>query len=144
MSGNSEDWDGDNYCFACGPDNPIGLHMQVRYVPDGAETQITLSREFQGWKDVIHGGVVATLLDEIMAHAVLEHLGEAITTSLTVSYRTALKVGQTIDVIGRIKERKSRGAVAVAEIRTAGDGRILARAESKFILLSRLPFKNTS
>jgi uncharacterized protein (TIGR00369 family) len=130
--------DDDSYCFACGPNNPYGLRMKVRYVPDGAEARIVLLREFEGWKDIIHGGIVATLLDEIMAHAVLHHVGEAITSALTITYRQALRVGQEVNVIGRVKERGKRVVAAEAELRTVDQARLLAKAESRFILVSGL------
>ena len=55
----------DNYCFVCGKDNPKGFKIQVRYLEDemAAETELSLPREFQGWADVIHGGILATMLD---------------------------------------------------------------------------------
>jgi acyl-coenzyme A thioesterase PaaI-like protein len=127
-----------DYCFACGVNNPIGLRMEVQYAPETARSRITLPRQFEGWKDIIHGGIVATLLDEIMAHAVLQHVGDAVTTALTVSYRAALRVDQQVEVIGRIKERNRRGVVAEAEMRTVDGAKLLAKAESRFILLSGL------
>jgi acyl-coenzyme A thioesterase PaaI-like protein len=133
--GRLDDYD---YCFACGVNNPIGLRMKVEYTPESARACITLPRQFEGWKDIIHGGIVATLLDEIMAHAVLYHVGDAVTTALTVSYRAALKVDQQVEIIGRIKERSRRGVVAEAEMRTTEGAKLLAKAESRFILLSGL------
>jgi len=127
-----------DYCFACGVNNPIGLHMEVQYAPESARTCITLPRQFEGWKDIIHGGIVATLLDEIMAHAVLHHVGDAVTTALTVSYRSALKVDQQVEIIGRVKERNKRSVVAEAEMRSTDGAKLLAKAESRFILLSGL------
>jgi uncharacterized protein (TIGR00369 family) len=127
-----------DYCFACGKSNPIGLRMKVQYAPESARAHITLPHQFEGWKDIIHGGIVATLLDEIMAHAVMHHVGEAVTSALTVSYRATLKVGQQVEVIGRVKERSKRGVVAEAEMRALDGGKLLAKAESRFILLSGL------
>jgi acyl-coenzyme A thioesterase PaaI-like protein len=127
--------DDDSNCFGCGANNPFGLRLKVRYVPESAEARITLPREFEGWKNIIHGGIVATLLDEIMAHAVMYHIGEAVTSALTVSYRAALKVGQEVNVIGRVKERSKRGVVAEAGMRTVDNAELLAKAESRFILL---------
>ena len=125
----------DQYCFACGTLNPIGLRMEVSFHDNKAYSRLSLKREFQGWSDIVHGGVMATILDEIMAHAVLHYVGQAVTTSLQVTYRAPLKVGEEFEAIGYVAEQKSRAAVAKAEIRTPGSKKILARGESKFVLL---------
>ena len=114
--------------------NPIGLRMEVSFHDNKAYSRLSLKREFQGWSDIVHGGVMATILDEIMAHAVLHYVGQAVTTSLQVTYRAPLKVGEEFEAIGYVAEQKSRVTVAKAEIRTPGSKKILARGESKFVL----------
>ncbi len=126
----------DDYCFACGADNPIGLRLSFELTPDGAVTHTTLPREYQGFNNVIHGGIVATLLDEAMAYAVLSHVGEAVTTSLNIKLRRALRVGENIKVEGRVTEKNRRAARALAEIRAVGNDALIASAESQFILIS--------
>ena len=125
----------DKYCFACGPHNPIGLRMKVVYVANKARSRLSLKREFQGWKDIVHGGVVATVLDEIMAHAVMHYVGKAVTTSLQITYRVPLHVGQEIQAEGYVIQNKSRGAVARGEIRGVANGKVIATAESRLVFL---------
>lgn len=125
----------DQYCFACGTLNPIGLRMEVSFRDNKAFSRLALKREFQGWSDIVHGGVMATILDEIMAHAVLHYVGQAVTTSLEVTYRAPLHVGEEFEVIGYVAEQKSRAAVAKAEIRIPGNNKLIARGESRFVLL---------
>jgi len=125
----------DRYCFACGPLNPIGLHMEVSFRDNKAFSRLALEREFQGWNDIVHGGMVATILDEIMAHAVVHYVGQAVTTLLRITYRTPLHVGEEFEVIGYVVEQKSRAAVAKAEIRILHSKKLIAKGESKFILL---------
>jgi hypothetical protein len=74
----------DNYCFVCGKENPKGFKIEVRYLQTemSAETELSLPREYQGWADVIHGGILSTLLDEMMAHAVWRFAGPGLTLSL--------------------------------------------------------------
>lgn len=127
--------DDGRYCFACGPLNPIGLHMEVSYLEDKAISRLSLNREFQGWNDIVHGGVVATILDEIMAHAVTHYIGKAVTTSLQITYRAPLHVGHEMQVVGYVVEEKSRAAVAKGEIRGADDKKLIATGESRFVLL---------
>ena len=125
----------DRYCFACGPLNPIGLHMEVSFRDNKALSRLALKREFQGWSEMVHGGVLATILDEIMAHAVVHYVGQAVTTLLQITYRAPLQVGEEFEVVGYVAEQKSRAAVAKAEIRTLHSKKLIARGESKFILL---------
>src|SRR4051794_36492678 len=54
-------------CFACGELNEHGLHLAIHTDPSGAWTETTLEQQFQGWEAVAHGGIVCTLLDEVMA-----------------------------------------------------------------------------
>ncbi|MDY6988295.1 MAG: PaaI family thioesterase [Thermodesulfobacteriota bacterium] len=125
----------DKYCFACGPHNPIGLRMEVIYGESKAMSRLSLKREFQGWEDIVHGGVVATVLDEIMAHAVMHYVGKAVTTSLQITYRVPLHVGQEIQAEGYVIQKKSRGAVARGEIRGVENGKVIATAESRLVFL---------
>jgi len=125
----------DRYCFACGPLNPIGLHMEVSFRDNKASSRLTLEREFQGWQDIVHGGLIATILDEIMAHAVMHYVGQAVTTSLQITYRAPLHVGEEFQAVGYVVEQKSRAAVAEAEIRLTNNTNLIAKGESKFILL---------
>ena len=80
----------DRYCFACGPLNPIGLHMEVSFLEDKATSRLALEKEFQGWNNIVHGGMVATILDEIMAHAVMHYVGKSVTTSLQITFNGVL------------------------------------------------------
>jgi len=124
----------DHYCFACGTLNPIGLRMEVSFRDNKAFSRLALKREFQGWSNIVHGGVMATILDEIMAHAVMHYIGKAVTTSLQITYRAPLHVGEEFEAIGYVAEEKSRAAVAKAEIRIPGNNKLIAEGESKFIL----------
>nr|HID58332.1 PaaI family thioesterase [Desulfobacterales bacterium] len=126
---------GAEYCFACGPQNPVGLHMRVLYEEDRAVCHLSLSKEFQGWDGIVHGGLLATILDEIMAHAIIHFVGEAVTTSLEIKFRAPMHIGEEVEAFGYITQRKSRGVVAKGEIRSAKDSRLIAQAEGKYIFL---------
>ena len=99
----------DNYCFVCGKDNPLGLKIKVRYYPDAlaAETALTLPREYQGWADVIHGGILSTLLDEMMAGLNLSEMDAAISLikSIRDSGITLIVVEHVMKVILGISDR---------------------------------------
>ena len=65
------------YCFACGPENPIGLRLTFRWEGDPPDycTEYRPRREHQGWDDRIHGGLIAVVFDEVLSRVVLERHG---------------------------------------------------------------------
>jgi acyl-coenzyme A thioesterase PaaI-like protein len=127
----------DNYCFVCGRDNPRGLRIKVKYFPDemAAETQLALAKEYQGWADVIHGGILSTLLDEMMAHAVWRFAGAGVTLSMEVRFHHPLKPDEAIRVRGVLAPGNSRRRTAEAQITRESDSRMIATAKSRFLLL---------
>ena len=129
----------DNYCFVCGKDNPQGLKIQVRYA-DGelaAETELSLPREYQGWVDVIHGGLLATLLDELMAHAVWHFAGPGLTLGMEVRFYSPLKPDEPIKVRGVLNTLNGKRRQATGEITCTADGRRIATGTSRFLLLKQ-------
>lgn len=128
----------DDYCFACGKQNPRGLKMVVHYVDElrAAEATLALPREYQGWQEIIHGGILATLLDEIMAHAIWHFAGPGITLELAVRYRHPLKPGEPVRVWGCLAEEKKRRFLARGEIVRIADGRLIATGQSRFLLMA--------
>jgi len=127
----------DNYCFVCGQDNPWGLKIAVRY--DEAEmtaaTELSLPKEYQGWTDVIHGGILSTLLDELMAHAVWKFAGPGLTLGMEVRFHAPLKPGEAIQVRGVLKTPNGKRRQAEAEIIRLQDGQRIASGKSRFLLL---------
>lgn len=130
----------DNYCFVCGKDNPQGLKIEVKYFPEemAAETQIALPREYQGWADVIHGGILSTLLDEMMAHAVWRFAGPGLTLSMEVRFHHPLKPEEAILVRGVLTAGNGSRRTAWAEITRVSDSRKIATAKSRFFLLEKM------
>jgi acyl-coenzyme A thioesterase PaaI-like protein len=120
----------DNLCFACGKDNPDGLRLVFESVGDDVRTSVTFPRKFQGYSDVIHGGLVSTVLDETMV-TLLNQLGYlALTAELSVRFREPVHVGEKIDVTASLVERRGKvfrvKAKAVRE-----DGTTVATAECR-------------
>ena len=128
----------DRRCFACGPHNAEGLHLD--FVQDGdagARTAVTLPPRLQGYRDIAHGGIVMMLLDEAMAHA-CRFIGEkAMTASCEVRFRKPVPLGAKLVIRGRYKER--RRTVLFLEATVAlEDGTLLATADGTFVSLRRL------
>lgn len=133
MNGESEVVD-DGNCFACGPHNPIGLHMRFeRDGEDGARAQIVLGPQFQGWRGVAHGGIVMAILDEVMAHAA-GFLGyRGVTAGLNARFRKPVPLEQPLTVTARVRWVRRNVLSIAAEITSAG-GELLAAGDGKFVV----------
>jgi acyl-coenzyme A thioesterase PaaI-like protein len=129
----------DNYCFVCGKDNPRGLKIAVRYDEGemAAATELSLPKEFQGWTEVIHGGILATLLDEMMAHAVWRFAGPGLTLGIEVRFHKPLKPGEKILARGILKTANGSRRQAEGEIIRVSDGERIASGKSRFLLLEK-------
>ncbi len=68
-------------CFGCSPDNPIGLRLNFHLEGDAVVSEWSPDDNYQGWMNVLHGGIQATLMDEIAGWLVLAKLGTAGVTS---------------------------------------------------------------
>ncbi len=124
----------DNHCFACGELNPEGLHMEVDRGNGRARAEVTLRQTHQGWKNMAHGGVVSTILDEIMAHAVIDQEPQAATVELKIRFRNRVPLDQPLITEGWIVSQEKRRIMAESELRLKETGELLAKAESKFLV----------
>lgn len=122
----------DRRCFACGPDNPNGLHMKFEYGDGVATCTIVPGQAFAGWSNIMHGGVVATLLDEAMAHATLSTGKRAVTARLEVRFRKAVPTDEPLVVEGRVTGSRGRVIEVSGELRGA-DGTVYANGQSRFV-----------
>jgi len=123
---------GSDYCFACGIDNEQGLRLKITPTEDGCRTVFTPQRRFEGFHDVIHGGIVATVLDEVIAWACRLKGYNALTAELTVRYRRPLLVNVPVQAEARITREHGRLVFAESTIRDEA-GEILATATAKMM-----------
>ena len=126
----------DNSCFCCGAANERGLHLAISYPEKGtAETSLEVPEWFSGWKNMTHGGLLATVLDEIMAHACVGMSQTAVTAEITVRYQKAVQTGSRIRAVGKVAEAKGRILVTQGWIYDS-DGAVAAEANARFIVKS--------
>ncbi len=121
-------FDRDDYCFVCGPQNPIGLKLSIEKTEKGARTQYTAKKEHQGFKNILHGGITATLLDEVMVWSAFLHGYPVVTLSLQINYHKPIQTGQNLTVEGELKEIGERRIVA--ESRILHDGKLMAKGSA--------------
>jgi acyl-coenzyme A thioesterase PaaI-like protein len=116
------------WCFACGPDNPIGL--KLKFSDDGEKytARFTAGPEHQGYDGIVHGGIVSTLLDEIMARYPYARGENTVTARLEIRYRQPTPIGQELTVTGWIVSKRGRiyetaGTVALADGTVTAEGK---------------------
>jgi len=122
----------DGRCFACGPDNPIGLHLHFEREGDGVAAYTTLREDYQGWRGIAHGGIAMALLDEAMAHASGLAGERGVTASMNVRFRKALPLDAPLAVRGRVEWKRRKVLGLHAEI-VDDSGNMLCEAEGHFV-----------
>ena len=118
-------------CFACGVDNNIGLKLKFIYNGKGAEAIFSLSTDYCGYPNIIHGGIVATILDEAMAKIIINTGIEAVTHDMSVVYKKSLNPNKKYRVFGEIIETKRRIIKSKSVIFDMEEN-IIATAEARY------------
>lgn len=125
----------DRWCFACGPENPHGLQLSdFHFEGDEYVVNFTPQRHHQGWQGITHGGIVATLLDEVTTRMFSDQGEEAVTAEMTIRYHQPLATGQPVRARVRLIEKRKRLATTEAKL-VDSDDRIIASAQIKLMLL---------
>ena len=124
------------YCFVCGPKNPIGLKLDFSFDGKTIKTEFVPKKEHQGYADIVHGGIVSTLLDEVMVKLAIELGMPAVTARMDIRLRKAAKVGEKITFTAEILEDTRMLLVACAKAET-DDGVIVADAKGKLVKINK-------
>ncbi len=114
---------GQNRCFGCGQGNPTGLRLEFLLAADGSVVcLVTVSDAFEGPPGYLHGGIIATLLDETMSKAVRARGLIAMTRHMEVDYRRPVPSGAPIRLEGRVVRSEGRKHWTEAKILDAQGG----------------------
>ena len=96
-------------CFVCGDRNQAGLKARFYVQDDGSViSELVAGGRFQGYKDILHGGILAAMLDEVMIKAVLAKGIIAVTAEMTVKFKRPAKTGQKLRFTGTIVDEHRR------------------------------------
>ena len=121
-------------CFACGEENPIGLHLHFFWIPNGVLAFFTPKPVHQSYDGRMHGGLITVLLDEIMGNYLFRKEGvPAYTARIDLRFRTPVRIGDTIRCEGHEVKRKGR-LVIMEGVITNPDGTVAAEATSTLML----------
>jgi acyl-coenzyme A thioesterase PaaI-like protein len=125
----------DHYCFGCGGLNSYGLHLHFFRNEDGNGVWApwTPKREHEGYSGIAHGGIISTVLDEVMGWALSSREIWAMTARINVAFRKPVEIGIPTRAIARIERDSGRKLDLVAEVRRASDDVLLADATAVFV-----------
>ena len=121
-------------CFACGPDNPIGLQIPFTVDGDHCTGEFTPTGNHVGFQNTVHGGIIFACLDDVMANVLYRQNRKAHTAKCDIRYRQALEVGRAIRLHGWIDSERRRLIVLKSEARAIDDDSLVASAEASFML----------
>jgi acyl-coenzyme A thioesterase PaaI-like protein len=123
-----------NGCFVCGPENPIGLRVRFRIVDDVCLGEFTPANEHRGYDTMTHGGIMFSLLDDVMANWLWLQGHEAFTARADIRYRGQLPVGTPVRLEGRCSRRRGRLTVMEGRIIRQDTDEIVAESTGSFML----------
>jgi acyl-coenzyme A thioesterase PaaI-like protein len=126
---------GSLHCFVCGVANPFGLHLDFYETAPGEVTaSFTAPTEYQSYPGIVHGGIVAAMLDEVSGRALMgvDSPRFMFTARLDIRYRKNVPIGVPLRLVGHAGKSKGKAAVATGEI-YGPDGTLLAQAEALLV-----------
>lgn len=131
----SIDLTGDDLCFVCGVKNPIGLKLKFAWEGEEYVTYFTPQQEHQGWVNITHGGLISTILDEVMGRSLCEKQIPVVTARMELRFRLPIPIGETVRFSGRVVKEKGKVIDMEAKAQLA-DGQIATEATARFLVQS--------
>ena len=124
-----------NRCFVCGPENPDGLQIKFRMDDDLCKAEFTPTKEYCGYDGVTHGGILFSLLDDVMANWLYLQGERAYTAKCELRFREPAPIGKTLLLEGGLINRKGRFVNLSGRAVLAETGKIVAEATAKFMVV---------
>jgi uncharacterized protein (TIGR00369 family) len=120
----------EGFCFGCGINNPIGLKLKFTRDGEWLITSFTPDKTHQGWPGLLHGGILGTLLDEVMSNAAYATGNTCLTASISIRLRQPVKVEVPLVISARIT-RHSKKIIETEGRICLKDGTIIAESTAK-------------
>jgi acyl-coenzyme A thioesterase PaaI-like protein len=120
-------------CFACGTLNTTGIGLVLHVERGRSWVELTLEPRFEGWEGIAHGGVLCTILDEVMAWALIGEDNWGLTARLDVGFKRPVQVGQALRAEGWVTRSRRRIVETAAHLLDAQTATVLATATGVYI-----------
>jgi len=127
----------DNRCFACGKDNPIGLKLEFNTEEEYTVSTLNFRNDFAGWENMVHGGILSTVLDEVMVKSAGVNGFKCVTGELNVRYKSPCITGKEYKLRGKVTGINKRLIFTEGEILDI-DGNIIASGTGKMFVVEKL------
>ncbi len=133
----SLDLQDDHMCYVCGKDNPQGFRLDFEHPQKGVLTaNLVFSKEHQGYRDIVHGGMISMILDEMMVNLAWKEGAPAVTGELNVRLKKPTRVGERVFFEGRIDKEEARVLQASATAKNQ-KGELLASATATCVRIRK-------
>jgi acyl-coenzyme A thioesterase PaaI-like protein len=123
-----------NHCFVCGKSNPIGLKLTFRMDQEVCRSEFTPDHDHCGWSETTHGGIIYSVLDDVMANWLFLKGIAAHTARCQVRYRAPLPTGVMVVLEGRLISRRGRLAVLDGRMLRNDNAQLIAESEASFLI----------
>lgn len=121
-----------DYCYGCGKKNPGGLKLEFSFQGEELFTEVVIDKKFEGYPGIAHGGLVCSILDELMA-AHMYRLGRAtMTADLQVRFKLPVPLGRPVCFYSRVESARKRLWVLEARC-VLPSGEVAATARAKLL-----------
>jgi uncharacterized protein (TIGR00369 family) len=124
-------------CFGCSPTNPSGLQMTFWADETSVTSNVTVPQHLCGWNNLVHGGVLSTILDEIMSWAAIHLLKQVpMTKSISIEFIKPVVVGDLLKVQGKVLDKVSRREALMEGKILNADDECCSKATGTFAIFS--------
>lgn len=120
-------------CFACGALNEHGIHLGLHVDGDRCWTELALPDRFQGWDGIAHGGIICTILDEVMAWSLAATDNWGLTARMNVEFKRPVRLGVPIRAEGWTIAQRRRIIDTAANLVDLATGDVLATATGMYV-----------
>ena len=120
-------------CFACGALNEHGIHLDLHVDGDRCWTELALPDRFQGWDGIAHGGIICTILDEVMAWSLAATDNWGLTARMSVDFKRPVRLGVPIRGEGWVTAVRRRLVDTAASLVDPASGEVLATATATYV-----------
>jgi len=126
-------WADDKHCLVCGKDNPIGLKLEFTLEGAALSTQWVADKRFQGYENVLHGGMIALILDETMVNLPWKRDGvPVISAELSTRFIRPAQIRETLKFVAEA-DAVNRKIILVRGRCLSATGELIAEASAKCV-----------
>jgi acyl-coenzyme A thioesterase PaaI-like protein len=122
-----------HHCFACGALNEHGIHLDLHVDGDRCWTELALPDRFQGWDGIAHGGIICTVLDEVMAWSLAATDNWGLTARMGVDFKRPVRLGVPIRGEGWVTSVRRRLVETAARLIDPATDEVLATATATYV-----------